>query len=188
MSDFNNSGYIYCKNLVDENTMKTISQYFENKIARLEWQPKNNTLDSSAFGYYSDPLIEVMLKECLPIVEKETNLKLHPTYSYSRVYQENEQLLPHTDRPSCEVSVTVNVARKGNKWPIWMQYNNNDPVRFDLEVGDAVIYKGCEVTHWRKPLPKDDLNVQFMLHYVNQDGPYLDYKFDKRQGLGFERS
>lgn len=43
--------------------------------------------DSSKFGYYADPLIEVLLKSCLPAVEKETGLMLEPTYSFSRVYQ-----------------------------------------------------------------------------------------------------
>lgn len=188
MSKLNESGYIFCKSFVDENTIKTISQYFENRIARKEWKSKEDTQGPSAFEYYADPLIEVMLKECLPIIEKETDLRLHPTYSFSRVYQENEELKPHTDRPSCEISVTINVARKGSRWPIWMQYKNNDPAEFKLEAGDAVIYKGCEVTHWRKPLKQDNLNVQFMLHYVNQDGPYSNYKFDKRQALGFLRS
>jgi|TARA_R110001606_G_scaffold345241_1_gene494136 hypothetical protein len=188
MSNFKDAGYIKVEGLVDAQTVKTISQYFENKINRGEWVGQCEIAASAAskLGYYSDPLIEVMLKECLPTIEEKTNLNLYPTYSYSRVYQENEQLLPHTDRSSCEVSVTVNVAKKGDKWPIWMQYNNNEPARFDLEAGDAVIYKGCEVTHWRRPLAQNNLNVQFMLHYVDKNGPYAEYKFDKRETLGLD--
>lgn len=186
MSSFQSVGYTKIKGLVDPETVKTISQYFENKINRGEWAVAEDLEDASKFGYYADPLIEVMLKQCLPAVEEQTGLKLEPTYSFSRVYQEGEELTPHIDRPSCEVSVTINVACTGDVWPIWMQYKDNDPVKCMLEPGDAVIYKGCEVTHWRRKLPKGQINVQFMLHYVDKNGPYAECKFDKREALGLD--
>lgn len=187
MSDFDSSGYLIVEKIIDNESIKTISQYFENKISRREWESKEIEMgDSSKFGYYADPLIEVLLKKLLPVVEEKTELQLEPTYSFSRVYQEGEELIPHVDRPSCEISVTINVACTGEIWPIWMQYENKDPVKCMLEPGDAVIYKGCEVTHWRRKLPEGQINVQFMLHYVNKNGPNAEYKFDKRKALGFE--
>lgn len=190
MSSFQSKGYIKVESLVDTQTIQTISQYFENKINRGEWTAKSEISknESSKFGYYADPLIEVMLKKCLPAIEKQTGLELEPTYSFSRVYQEGEELEPHTDRPSCEVSATINVACTGDIWPIWVQYENNDPVKCMLKPGDAVIYKGCEVTHWRRKLPKSQINVQFMLHYVNKNGPNAEYKFDKREALSLDSS
>ena len=190
MSSFKDAGYVKVEGLVDAQTIKTISQYFENKIHRGEWVAVAEVKegDASRFGYYADPLIEVMLKQCLPAIEEQTGLELEPTYSFSRVYQEGEELIPHTDRPSCEISVTINVACTGEVWPIWMQYEGNDPVKCLLEPGEAVVYKGCEVTHWRRKLPKGQINVQFMLHYVDKNGPYAEYKFDKRGALGLDSS
>ena len=189
-SGFNFSGYVKVENLVDSKTIKTISEYFENKLRRGEWEASTqvNPGDASKLGYYSDPLIEVILKECQPAIEHYTGLLLEPTYSFSRVYQGGEELLPHTDRPSCEISVTINVACTGDVWPIWMQYKDNDPVKCMLSPGDAVIYKGCEVTHWRRKLPDNQINVQFMLHYVAKNGPHAEYKFDKREALGLDSS
>jgi hypothetical protein len=186
MSNLDKAGYLKVKSLIDETTIKTISEYFENKINRGEWEQQDiASHDSSKFGYYADPLVEVLLKSCLSVVEKETGLSLEPTYSFSRVYQGKEELKPHTDRPSCEISVTVNVAcTMSEPWPIWVQYKNNDPVKCMLNPGDAIIYKGCEVTHWRRSLDVGALNPQFMLHYVVKDGPNAAYKFDKRAALG----
>jgi len=186
MSNLDAAGYLKIKNLIDQATLGAVSQYFENKINRGEWGQKTLAVnDSSKFGYYADPLIEVLLKSCLPVVEKETGLLLEPTYSFSRVYQSGEELKPHTDRPSCEISVTVNVAcTMSEPWPIWMQYKGNDPTKCLLNPGDAVIYKGCEVMHWRRPLEQGAINPQFMLHYVVKDGPNAAYKFDKRAALG----
>lgn len=187
---FEQKGYIKVSGLVDAQTIKTISQYFENKINRGEWVGKQEVEagDASKLGYYADPLIEVILRQCLPTIEEQTGLELEPTYSFSRVYQEGEELTPHIDRPSCEISTTINVACTGDIWPIWMQYESNDPVKCMLEPGDAVIYKGCEVTHWRRKLPKGQINVQFMLHYVDKNGPHAKYKFDKRESLGLDSS
>lgn len=185
---FNHKGYLVCKNFIDLNTIQTISKYLENKIARGEWPSRiTSEQEASAYAYYADPLIEVVLKEYLNAVEEKINLNLEPTYSFARVYQETEELKVHTDRPSCEISVSVNVARLGDKWPLWMQHGNNTPTKFELETGDAVIYKGCDVKHWRTPLPKGGLNVQFMLHYVDLNGPYKNFKFDQREKLGFAR-
>lgn len=190
MSNLEENGYLKVPDLIDAQTIGTISQYFENKIKRGEWVPKEraDALESSKFGYYSDPLIEVLLKTCGPEIEQHTGLSLHPSYSFSRVYQEGEALHPHTDRPSCEISVTINVGCTGDSpWPIWMDYKDKDPAKILLSPGDAVIYKGCEVTHWRKPLPPGEINVQFMLHYVIKDGPNALYKLDGRSSLGLNR-
>ena len=179
MSRFQSEGYKKIKGLVDEQTVKTISQYFENKINRGEWVEKKEAQpgDASKLGYYADPLIEVMLKECQASIEQHTGLLLEPTYSFSRVYQGGEELKPHTDRPSCEISATINVACTGEPWPIWMQYQDKDPVKCVLEPGDSIVYKGCEVTHWRRKLPEGQINVQFMLHYVSRSGSNVKYKF-----------
>ena len=190
MSSFQSAGYTKIQGLVDPQTIQTISEYFENKINRREWVAKSEISENEAskFGYYADPLIEVMLKQCQYVIEQHTGILLEPTYSFSRVYQEGEELTPHTDRPSCEISATINVACTGDVWPIWMQYKDNDPVKCMLTPGDAVIYKGCEVTHWRRKLPKGQINVQFMLHYVAKNGPFAEYKFDKREALGLDSS
>jgi hypothetical protein len=186
MSSFKTDGYTLVKNLLDVKTIKTISQYFENKINRGEWvELPTTTIDEcTKLKYYADPLIEVMLTEYKHAIEQHTGLLLEPTYSMCRVYQGGEELFPHTDRPSCEVSATINVACTGDTWPIWMQYKDKDPVKFMLNPGDAIIYKGCDVMHWRRILPEGQINVQFMLHYIAKNGPYVEYKFDRRTSLG----
>lgn len=188
MSDvtiFESNGYVYVDNFVDANTIGVVSQYMENKITRGEWKQMPEDADpTTKFWYYADPLIEVLLLASKEAVEKIVGKELIPTYSYTRVYQPGERLKPHTDRPSCEVSVTVNVATKGRNSPIYMQYKSNAPQQYELSPGDAVIYKGCEVVHWRDQLEKDQLNVQFMLHYVDKNGPNAGYIKDKRPSYG----
>lgn len=185
---FDKYGCVHVEGFLDPITVITISQYFENKIKRNEWVQKIDNGDpTSKYAYYADPLVEVMLKEHLPIVQEACGKELLPTYSYSRIYQSGEELEPHTDRPECEISVTVSVAYKGDPNSIWMHYGNHPPMEYNLKPGSAVVYKGCEARHWRYPLKDDQLVVQFMLHYVDKNGPHADRVFDGRGSLGLAR-
>lgn len=181
---FEKYGCVQIDGFLDLITTSTMSHYFENRIKRGEWQPDARD-PTSRFAYYADPLVEVILKEYIPIVEEACGKALLPTYSYARIYQAGEALEPHVDRFSCEVSVTVSVAYKGEPNSIWMHYGNNPPSEHTLKPGSAVVYKGCEAKHWRYPLKDDQLVVQFMLHYVYKNGPHADRAFDTRDSLGF---
>jgi hypothetical protein len=181
---YEKNGCVVINNFIDEQTILTISQYLENRIKRGEWVIMSEGDPTSEYSYYADPLIEVVLQKSKQAVEEATGKKLLPTYSYTRIYQPKELLFPHVDRPSCEISVTVNVANKGKHSSIFMHYKDNDPEKHVLNPGDAVIYKGCETIHWRQPLHEDQLNVQFMLHYVDANGPNAEWVNDKRQFCG----
>jgi hypothetical protein len=176
---FERTGCVQVNQFIDVETISTISQYFENKIKREEW--KTDAVDGvTKLAYYADPLIEVILLKSTAAIEQVCGKELLPTYSYSRIYQPGEDLAPHTDRSSCEVSVTINVANTGEISPIYMQYADNPESMHLLNPGDAVVYKGCEAKHWRLPMKDGQLNVQFMLHYVDKNGPYASYVKDTR--------
>ncbi|HJZ78923.1 MAG TPA: hypothetical protein VKD91_01215, partial [Pyrinomonadaceae bacterium] len=91
----------------------------------------------------------------------------------------------HQDRPSCEVSATVPLSYDSHYiWPIFVE-SRNQVKAIQLEPGDALIYKGIEVPHWRETF-EGERQVQVFLHYVKKDGEYSEYKFDKRPGLGHQ--
>lgn len=183
---FEKNGNVKVSQFIDDLTLSTISHYLEYKIRRGEWV-EEKVWDQSKYGYYADPLIEVLLEKCRDEVGEIIGKELISTYSYARVYQPGEQLEPHIDRESCEISVTVNVAYKGLPSPIYMKYADRGPQEHILNNGDAVIYKGCEATHWRQPLQNDQLVVQFMLHYVDKNGPCAEFARDKRSCIAAPR-
>lgn len=123
---------------------------------------------------YGDPIMESLMLKKRKLMEKETGIELLPTYSFWRCYTKFADLEHHTDRPPCEISVTVNISNDGTKWPIYIDKN---PVY--LEPGDAAIYLGCELEHWRDTF-EGDYSMQVFLHYVNKNGKYKDYHMDKR--------
>ena len=53
----------------------------------------------------------------------------------------------------------------------------------DLERGDAAVYLGCEVEHWREEF-EGDHQFQTFLHYVDAEGNNKEHYMDKRKFWG----
>lgn len=149
---------------------------FATSISLSRETKESPTVPGSLGNFGSDIPFEVLLKTKKNKVENLTGLELYPTYSFARIYKTGNELQRHKDRPSCEISVTVKLGDTGNyNWPIFV--NNS---KIELDVGDAVVYKGCDVEHWREKheIPNYFLG-QVFLHYVDKNGKYSDYKYDK---------
>ncbi len=136
---------------------------------------QNNNGDSM---FYGDALMTTLLQQKTILMEYHCGKSLWPTYAFWRMYSKYAELLPHTDRPSCEISVTINIGSSGETWPIFM---DGDPI--ELEPGDGAIYMGCKIKHWREEF-KGDWSSQVFLHYVDKNGPFSEYKWDKKIFLG----
>jgi hypothetical protein len=139
-----------------------------------------------AWAAPGDFFTDGLLMDLLPLAEELTDLRLFPTYSYFRVYKRGDILVRHTDRPSCEISVTLCLGYEADRpWPILL----DGPERvsaIELTPGDALLYRGIECTHWREPM-EGERAAQAFLHYVDQNGPYAEWKFDKRDAIPFNR-
>ena len=151
----------------------------------------------NTYSHYADIAMETLLLKCQPDMEKATGLKLYPAYTYARIYKKGDELKRHKDRFSCEISTTMNLG--GDDWPIYLEPNsklggviegfgyvskNTKGVRVDLKPGDMLVYRGCELEHWREKFKGKEC-VQVFLHYNNRKTPGAkDNMFDKRPHLG----
>jgi hypothetical protein len=89
----------------------------------------------------------------------------------------------HKDRPSCEISTTLNLG--GDNWPIYLEPSGKKGlkgVKINLKQGDMLIYSGCELEHWREPFEGEEC-TQVFLHYSTK----LENRFDKRPMLGLPK-
>ena len=151
----------------------------------------------NTYSQYANMAMETLLLKCQPGMEKATGLKLYPAYTYARIYKKGDELKRHKDRFSCEISTTMNLG--GDDWPIYLEPNsklggviegfgyvskNTKGVRVDLKPGDMLVYRGCELEHWREKFKGKEC-VQVFLHYNNRKTPGAkDNMFDKRPHLG----
>jgi len=134
----------------------------------------------NTYSHYADHVMETLLMKVLPVMKKETGLELIPTYSYARIYKQGDILHKHKDRPSCEISTTIHLG--GDPWSIFVE-----GTEVILDVGDMLVYSGCELEHWREPFEGDSCG-QVFLHYNHVNGPFADKnKLDGRPMLGLPK-
>jgi hypothetical protein len=150
------------------------------------------------YSHYSDIVMETLLVKLLPIMEKETGLKLNTNYSYARIYKKGDVLHRHKDRFSCEISTTMHLG--GGCWPIYLEpdallggvdektgnykASESKGVKVMLEPGDMLVYRGNELEHWRDELSFDDCG-QVFLHYNNiETEGSKENIYDRRPHLG----
>jgi hypothetical protein len=111
-------------------------------------------------------------------MEKESGVKLIETYSYARIYKNGDELKRHKDRYSCEISTTLNLG--GDNWSIYLEPD----IEINLNQGDMLMYRGCDVEHWRKPFEGKDCG-QVFLHYNDASSKDAKQnKFDGRPMIG----
>ena len=137
----------------------------------------NDAQVPNSYAKYADRVMETLLVDTIKVMQKKTGLRLVPTYSYCRLYRTGNILKRHKDRPSCEISTTLNLG--GDPWPILIDPTGSDNVideyknihkpgapkgvKVDLNPGDMLIYSGCELEHWREPF-RGKLCGQVFLH------------------------
>jgi len=128
--------------------------------------------------YNYKPFTELLVEK-VPYMSKKIGELMFPTYCYSRIYTNGEILEKHTDRPACEISITLHLGGDRD-WPIYFTKPNGKIASAKLCSGQAVVYLGCKSAHWRDPF-KGQEYVQVFLHYVRSQGPNWIYYFDKRK-------
>ena len=135
----------------------------------------------NAAAFYNDGRMVMLQEWALEKIEKLVGLELYKTYVYYRVYNIGDKLKAHTDRPACEISITLNLGYKGKPWALWMSDKENVPHEVILEKGDMVIYLGCTLSHWRLVNESSSNYAQVFLHYVDKNGPNKWAKDDARK-------
>lgn len=160
---------LYVKNFIP----KELCYFLTNILLRqsvLEPVHKDNLVPTAKSVMEHEVVFETLQERIWPAMEELSREELIPTYAYARLYSNGDDLKAHIDRPACEISATVQLGRSHHySWPIYMGGR-----RVDMAEGDAVIYKGCEVEHWRNVCdgPEEYYSGQAFLHYVRANGPY----------------
>jgi hypothetical protein len=206
--NFKKDNYLVVKNIISKEIADIAASYLylkrkvflhlkkNNIISPFDhtWGTLGDTQIDNTYALYGDVLMDTILEKIRPIIEFKTKLKLDPNYTYTRVYKKGDILHKHKDRFSCEISGTVNLG--GDEWPIYLEpdskkgilskdkiYTPSDSkgIKIILKPGDMLIYKGCELEHWREEF-KGEMCLQLFLHYNQKNsGGKL---FDGREHLG----
>jgi hypothetical protein len=127
-----------------------------------------------------------------------TGKRLAPSYCFFRAYQQGDRCTVHSDRPACDHSMSMALGYSDEKvWPIEVgarylsvddankihiadDFGEESYASVKLQPGDALLYKGVNHRHGRIAPNPNRWSAHLFLHWVDLDGPFAEWAFDKR--------
>lgn len=144
------------------------------------------------YGHHYPPLL-FFLWGLTPVISEIVGLDLLPTYDYFRIYREGDVCRVHSDRQSCEHSLSLTLDYSdGEPWNLELgktpypepsakvdeDWGAEPYASLAMEVGDAVLYRGVAHRHGRVTPNPNGWSAHLFLHWVTRDGQYRDHAFD----------
>lgn len=165
------NGFLLVKNMVSVDIADGLYRELVDK-GQTKLHFLDNEFHGPCYNYQSPTASQELLFYLLHDMVDIVGESLFPTYSYMRLYKHNAFLNPHTDRPACEVSLTVHLG-SDKEWEFGIRnYRNNNEFNVVLEQGDALVYLGCVAPHWRNGKYTGENFAQCFLHYVRSRGRF----------------
>lgn len=189
LEKFQKNNYVIVRKLISDDLIQNLDVQFRmfRESCHHYAQDKDivfgdSMFSENAFCWYAP--VDQLLITLKPKVEKLIGLELTPSYSFGRIYSKDATMGKHVDRPACEISMTLTISFDKEPWPIWIENNDNIAIPVTLYPGDAMIYNGQKIPHWRNKFVESNEQVQFFLHWVDSNGPHASQKYDGRPLLG----
>jgi hypothetical protein len=203
---FEGNGYLPVKDFLSADLSRFLYTQLLMKVERGEYITDQQSPDQPAWA--GESFLDAVLVENQKKVEELVGLELYPTYTYARMYNPGAILEPHKDRPACEVSLTCTLGFEGEAQALFFcadkkpteelpagELTNEEvqkerlagnPTKIILSnPGDAALYKGCEMIHWRDVVKNTRNLAQVFLHYVAKNGANSSSKYDGRSPNAF---
>lgn len=169
------SGYRAVSGFLDRRLANILYHLLLLRQWRGEWKRDDQVPDAAS--HWGDSTLDALLLGLQPDIEEIAGCALLPTYAYARLYATGNALARHRDRASCEIAVTIHLGHTGAAPP---------PIRFAPDAaiaqspGDAVVYLGDQLEHWRDPFAGQNFG-QLFLNYVRADGERRGHLYDGRR-------
>jgi hypothetical protein len=110
-------------------------------------------------------------EQLVQVVSDIAGTTIKPSYAYFVAYQSGAKLERHTDRPQCEYSITLLIDStpeplEQSPWPIKLD-TSDGTIGVWQYLGEALLYRGRRLPHYRDPLPAGCSSTSLLLHYVD---------------------
>jgi len=135
-----------------------------------------------SYSRYNHPSMKELHLKIRDILEKMMGEKIYPSYYFDRFYFKGNELVRHIDRGACEISVSYHISSNLNyEWPIYFENETGDRVSLTCNPGDAILYRGCDLHHWREPMKGNAESCfhQAFFHFVRADGYNVQHAYDQ---------
>ncbi len=122
---------------------------------------------------YNEPVTRFFHRGIASTLEAVAGEPIKPSYVYLASYLSGAELKKHTDRPQCEVSVTLSLdfspePELATPWPIHLDTPASTVTVYQA-LGDGLAYRGTRLPHYRHVLGEGQTSTSIFFHYVSAD-------------------
>ena len=166
------SGYAVLHDAVSPLQMAALRQHFRLLRGEGFFQLDTEQVKGMREGMYSELTSLFFQRQFLNVISEITQEALKPSYTWVVRYQPGAELARHTDRAQCRWNVSLCVDSspdlcRANAWPLFLEVDRAT-TKVMLGMGDAVIYSGTNVPHWRRPLAANQTVTMCLFHYIDE--------------------
>jgi hypothetical protein len=145
--------------------------YYEQLIATKSW-PLGDAQVAGRYGWYNESLSRFFHHQFRTLVGRLAGQPVRPSYSYVSAYRAGAVLDRHVDREQCEYTVSLLLGESGpgieGGWPLLLDAAHGS-IPVIQSPGEAVLFRGTRVPHWRPPLSDGTTHTSLLFHYVPAD-------------------
>tara|TARA_B100000131_G_C17903523_1_gene527407 strand:+ start:56 stop:682 length:627 start_codon:yes stop_codon:yes gene_type:complete len=181
MSNLLQYGYQEIPNLISIGEAKKIKEYDYNILIRDNIKITFEEQRGPVYTGYKPYSTSFIMNRVQPLLENMVGEELLPAYWFTTIYHNHSFMTAHIDRPSCEISVSLNIHSEQD-WPLYFEDLNKNKVGCVTRIGQAVAYLGDRCYHWREPLKSKIFGERYMqsfFHFVRKNGSFSEYENDK---------
>ena len=180
MSKLLQYGYQEIPNLISIEEAKKIKEYDFYLLKRDKIKITFEKQRGPVYTGYRPKSTSFIMKRVQPILENMVGEELLPAYWFTTIYTNNAFMETHIDRPSCEISVSLNIS-SNQEWPLYIEDRNKNKISCITRPGQAVAYLGDRCPHWRDPLRSRIFGEKYMqsfFHFVRKKGRFSNFAYD----------
>lgn len=165
IEQFKSKGYTVVRNMISRDEA---ARWYHYTLKNLAFGNKDDGQVPGSPSFYQDKKVATLQKELAPTIERLIQTHLIPVFCYHRIYRTGAVLRMHKDSMRAEISATMNLGQEGEPWDLWLVDYDENTQKITLLPGDALVYYGNRLHHWRGKLENSDLVSQIMFHFVSR--------------------
>ena len=168
---FARSGYCSLGQPLGSAHVRALRRYYRALIDAGALQLGDDQVEGR-YGGYNEHVARYFQHQLTSWVSRAAGQEVRPSYAYVSAYQGGAVLERHVDREQCEFTVSLLIdqtpAGIGDGWPLFLE-TASGTVRLVQAIGEAVLFRGTRIPHYREPLAAGRTSTCLLFHYVPID-------------------
>ena len=166
---FQKHGYVSLKGLLHPFHLASLRRYYRELISAGEFKPDKEQ-GSKRVWMHNEPISRFFHCQLTSVVSDLAGEAVEPSYAFVWCCRGGAELRKHIDREQCEFTISLCVdfipePRTITRWPLYIE-TKQGPAAVRQVLGEALLFRGRELPHYRDPLPHGCTSTSVLFHFV----------------------